>query len=222
MRLIYINLLAEVEQAEQARARDPIKLLIAISVWLLAAVVAVGGILSGLALRSNAELKDMEHQWQEYTKQEVNSNVVTYRALKQWADDILEINHSRRLCAPQLALIKDLVPNYIQLLRLSLVTTDIPPSAPPPLDSEGDKTKTMHHTPIPVQLVILQLEGKVISVRPEEDVAKFRRILETDPKFSAQIRQVQLRSYGRIASPAERGGAATGQFVIDCQYKEHP
>ena len=41
MHLFFINLLAEAEQAEQARAHDPVKLLIAISVWLLAVVVAV-------------------------------------------------------------------------------------------------------------------------------------------------------------------------------------
>ena len=223
MHLVFINLLAEAEQAEQARAHDPVKLLIAISVWLLAVVVAVGGMLFGLAVRSNAEMKVMEQQWQAVTKQQANSSAVAYQSLKQWADDILTINHSRRLCAPQLALIKDLVPSQIQLLRLSLITTDAAPPPPGPLarDPEGAKTKTGQHAPAPVQLVILQLEGKVISARPEDDVANFRRILETHPKFGAQIRQVQLRSYGRIASPAERGGTAIGQFVIDCQYKEH-
>ena len=65
----------------------------------------------------------------------------------------------------------------------------------------------------------LQLEGMVTSGRPEEDMANFRHSLETNTALSAQIQQVQLRSYGRISTQTERGGSAIGQFVIECQYK---
>jgi len=200
---ITINLLAEEEQAAQARARDPFKLLIAISIWVLAVAVAVGGVLSGLALRNEVQMKRLEHNWQELEKQQTSRNVAAYRSLKQWADDMIKINQSRRLYAPQLALVKNLVPDTVQLARLSLATTTVAQSAP-----------------VAAQLMTLQLEGMVASGRPEEDMANFRHSLETDAALSAQIQQVQLRSYGRISSPTERGGSAIGQFVIECQYKE--
>ena len=73
------------------------------------------------------------------------------------------------------------------------------------------------------QLAVLLLDGKVVSVHPEDALANFRRILESDPLFSAQIQLVKLRSYARVSGPAERGGPITGQFVFECQFKEsHP
>jgi len=221
---IIINLLVEEEQAERARGRDPVKLLIVIGTGLLAVVLAVGGVLSGLARRSGAALNNLEQQWQELAKLQTSGSVGTYRVLNQWTDDLLAINQSRRLCAPQLALIKDLVPDFMQLTRLSLVTTAVtrPPTGPPAEAAGVGKTQITQGPPPAAQLLTLQLEGKVVSVRPEEAVAIFRQNLETNATFGAQIHQVQLRSYGRISGPTERGGSIVGQFVIECQYKEHP
>lgn len=220
---IIINLLAEEEQAEQARARDPVKVLIAISTGLLAVTVAVGGVLAGVVLHNEVEMKNLERQWQKLETQQTSRNVGDYQSLKQLADDLIEINQSRRLCAPQLALIKDIIPDYIQLIRLSLVTTTVAhgPTGPPPEDASELKTKIAQRSAPATQLVTLQLEGKVVSARPEEDVANFRHNLASTAKFSEQINEVQLRSYGRLAGPAEHGGSAIGQFVIECQYKEH-
>ena len=122
MKLIIINLLAEEEQAEQARARDPVKILAALSMGLLAMVVAIGGVLAGVALRSGVALNEVERQLQTLEKQQTRGTIGAYRSLKQWTDDLLEINQSRQLYAPQLALIKNLVPDFIQLTRLSLAT----------------------------------------------------------------------------------------------------
>ena len=65
MKSIIINLLVEEELAQQARARDPVKLMIAISTAVLAVVVAVGGVFSGLAMRSQVALKVAETKLQE-------------------------------------------------------------------------------------------------------------------------------------------------------------
>ena len=221
---IIINLLVEEEQAARARGRDPVKLLIVISTGLLAVVLAIGGAMSGLARRSGAALNNLEQQWQELAKLQTSGSVGSYRVLNQWTGDLLAINQSRRLCAPQLALIKDLVPDFIQLTRLSLVTTAVTrtPTTLPAEDAVVGKAKITQGMPLAEQLLTLQLEGKVVSVHPEEDVAIFRQNLETNATFGAQIQQVQLRSYGRISGPTERGGSVVGQFVIECQYKEHP
>ena len=222
MKLIIINLLAEEEQAEQARARDPVKILAALSMGLLAMVVAIGGVLAGVALRSGVALNEVERQLQTLEKQQTSGTIGAYRSLKQWTDDLLEINQSRQLYAPQLALIKNLVPDFIQLTRLSLVTTVVahPPVAPPA--ATNIKAQLAQRSPPTTQVLTLQLEGKVISARPEEDVANFRRALETDATLSAQIQQVQLRSFGRMTGQSERNGSVVGQFVIECLYKEHP
>ena len=224
MQPIIINLLVEEELAEQARARDPFKVVLAISIALLAVVVAVGGLLSGVALRSRVEMQIAAIKWQELEKQQTGGVVGAYRSLKQWADDLVDINQSRRLCAPQLALIKDLVPDDVQLLRLSLVTTAVAraPVAPPAEGLDDVKAKIAQRPPLPAQVVVLQLEGRLASAHPEEDLADFQHNLETNAVFSPQIQSVKLRSYARISVPTERGGRVIGQFVIDCQYKDHP
>ena len=226
MKSIIINLLVEEDLAQQARARDPIKLLIAISTAVLAVVVAVGGIFSGLAMRSRVALRVAESKLHELEKQQTSGSVGAYLSLKQWTDDLIAINQSRRLCAPQLALLKDLVPDYIQIVRLTLTTVAVAraPAAPPPEGEQDEvKAKIAARAAPAAQMGVLLLDGKVISVHPEDDLANFRRILETDPTFSAQIQLVKLRSYGRVSGPAERGGPVTGQFVFECQFKEsHP
>ena len=210
MKLILINLLAEEEQAALARAKDPVRLLIAISAWLLVVVVLLGGLFSGLELRSGAEVRSLEQQLKELNKQQASGNIGAFQLLKQSADDFVALNQSRKLYAPQLATIKDLVPSQVQILRISLTT-----SAVAPVGSGDAKAKLAAP---PHETLFLQLEGKVSSARPENDVSEFQHILETNPKIGAQVK---LRSYGR-AGPAERGGVATGQFVIECQYKEQP
>lgn len=222
MRPIIINLLAEEELAEQARARDPIKLAIAISTTVLALVVAIGGIFSGLAMRSRLTVKIAESQLHELEKQQTSGIVGAYLALKQWTDDLLEINQTRRLNAPQLALLKDIIPDYIQVLRLNLSTVSVAraPAAPPTEGMDDVKAKIAARAAPATQTVILVIEGKIISLRPEDDLANFRRILETDPMFGPQIQQVKLRSYGRISGATERGAMVTGQFVLECQFKE--
>ena len=220
---ILINLLVEEQRAEHARARDPVKLLIAISLALMAVVVAVGGLLSGLVMRSRATMEVVESQARELEKQQTAGSVGAYRSLKRWADDLIEINQSRRLSAPQLALLKDIVPDYVQLVRLSLVTTTATqaPAAPSP-EGQGDiKAKIARRQASVTELLALQLEGKVISARPEDDLASFQHSLEGNTAFSAQIQQVKLRSYSRQSSPTERGGSIVGQFVIECLYREH-
>ena len=84
MKLILINLLAEEEQAAKARAKDPFRLLIAISAWLLVAVVLLGGLFSGLVLRSGAEMRSLEQQLKELNKQQASGNIGSFQLLKQF------------------------------------------------------------------------------------------------------------------------------------------
>jgi hypothetical protein len=220
---IIINLLVEEELAQAARARDPVKLMIAINTAVLALVVAVGGVFSGMAMRSGVAVKLAEAKLHELEKQQTSGSVGAYLSLKQWTDDLIELNQSRRLCAPQLALLKDLIPDYIQIVRLTLTTVAVvrAPAAPPPEAGQDDvKAKIAARAAPAAQLAVLLLDGKIISTHPEDDLANFRKILESDPLFSAQIQLVKLRSYGRVSGPAERGGPITGQFVFECQFKE--
>src|SRR6266436_6515390 len=67
MTAITLNLLAEEQQAQVERARDPIKLFIAVGLATLTAVVAWGGALSEILTQRQAELRGIEARWNKMT-----------------------------------------------------------------------------------------------------------------------------------------------------------
>ena len=124
MNSIIINLLSEEQQAEQDRARDPFKVSLAVGIGALALVTTVSSVLLPVfAANYRIQAAKLRKEWQGLEAQQTGGEGGSLRAIKELADDLIEINRSRRLCAPQLALIKDLVPDSIQLTHLNLATT---------------------------------------------------------------------------------------------------
>src|SRR5579871_4186941 len=108
MTSICLNLLAEEQQAQEARARDPIKLVAAIGLCLLTAAVAWGGILSGLLMQKRTEVQSLESK-----SRGVNDNGAAegeFQGLNAQAEQIASVNRSRILMAPELALLEDIIP----------------------------------------------------------------------------------------------------------------
>ena len=70
--------------------------------------------------------------------------------------------------------------------------------------------------------LMLQIEGKAISMRPEIEVDKFIQRLHATPAFNDQVSQIQLRSIARVSGGSEAGAAAmpSAFFVVECQFKE--
>jgi hypothetical protein len=225
MNSIIINLLAEEQQAEQDRARDPFKVSLAVGIGALALVTAVSVLLPVFAASYKIQAAKLRREWQDLEAQQTGGEGGSLRVIKELADDLLELNRSRRLCAPQLALIKDLVPNSIQLTHLGFVTTiETEESGGSPADESAEgKAKRAAH-PKTVERAVLRLEGIAVSSRPQPELeaTAFQQILETNVAFQAYIKKVELRSVSRGATPPDGGGAGpyVAQFVIECQYKE--
>jgi len=143
------------------------------------------------------------------------------------ADDLIAMNQARTLYAEQLALIKDLVPASIQLVRMNftLVVENSEAGMPmdTPLEGGASAVKTVRHKPKSTEHLLLQLDGKAVSSRPEIEIDHFIKSLRTNPVLSNQVKDIKLRSIARLA-PATDAAAATlpsASFVIECQYKEH-
>jgi|GEM_PF-1064506 len=226
MNFIIINLLAEEQQAEQDRARDPFKLSLAIGIGAIALVTAVSVLLPMFAVNYRIQAAKLRKECQDLETEQTAGEGGPLRALKEQADDFLEINRSRRLCAPQLALIKNLMPDSIQLTHFSLVTTietEAAGGSPADESAEGKQPKRAAR-PKTVEQVSLRLEGKAISSRPQPELeaTAFQQILETNAAFQAYVKKVELRSVSGTGTTTEDGdtGPYVAQFVIDCQYKE--
>jgi hypothetical protein len=222
---ITINLLAEEQLAQQASARDPLKTAIAAGAIAIATAAGAGSVLSMLASQKRTELALWQAKWQQLAEQHQNRATDKLQTIRALATDILALHQSRRLLAPQLALVKDLVPDSIQLTRLNLaVAIETAGSAEPGADDSPTGTAKPAARARIVERLLLQLQGRATGSPPEIAVDRYMQTLRTDPAFSEQIEQVQLRSIARATAPTDNAAAGlpVASFVIDCQYKPRP
>jgi len=212
-----LNLLAEEQQAEAASARDPVKFAIVISILILLITASVGVWMMMRAEQKRAEADRLQKRWDEMTTKQSGG---TFRSLKLFAEDLVSIHQRRMLLAPQLARIKDLMPDSIFMGRMGLRMNTEVTTVRAPAPAEGDAPRATRSQT--VEWLLLRLEGTAIGARPEIDVDDFLQTLRTDPVLSNQVREVSLRSTGRTPpGTGPKPKTLMAQFVIECLYKEH-
>jgi hypothetical protein len=216
MTAITLNLLAEEQQAQVARARDPLKILVAVGLGVLSLLVACGSTLSVIRGQKSTELQSLEVRWKQMS---VSDKEAAFQKTRSLADEIVALNHSRILMAPQLALVKDLIPTTVQLTHLNLtlavetITTE----------SHGDENNAKRAAhPKSIERLVLRLDGEASSSRPELEVDQFLQTLRNDARFSEVVEDIQLRSISRGFRDTDKPGQSmpTASFTIECQYKE--
>jgi hypothetical protein len=219
MTIITLNLLAEEQMAQEARARDPIKLFTAIGLAVLTVAVAWGGVLSALLMQRRTEMQGLEAQWKKVNTVGVGEG--EFQATSAAAEEIMTLNRSRVLMAPQLALVKDLIPPSVQLSQLGFALSVEATEAGGGGGEEGAEYKHPGR-PKRTERLVVRLEGMASSSRPELEVDRFLKLLRSDARFSALVEDIQLRSISRVSKENDKAGSTpTGaNFVIECWYKE--
>ncbi|MCG3146583.1 MAG: hypothetical protein PCFJNLEI_00014 [Verrucomicrobiae bacterium] len=222
MTAITINLLVEEQLSQQAQARDPLKISVAVGGGLLLVVVALGVLFGQIAERRRSEAAKLQSHWDVL---QASSDAGETKTVMMTASDYLAINRSRQIYGPQLALIKDVIPASIQLsqFRFAFATETIAVSAPPaPGLSEIKAARAA--APKTVERLNLTLDGSAASARPEIEVDEFIKSLRVHPVFSQYVSDVRLRSIARSTGKGESDTAANGlptvAFSIDCVFKE--
>ncbi len=218
MTAITLNLLAEEQQAQVERARDPIKLFIAVGLATLTGVVACGGMLSAILTQRRADLQGREARWNKMNGGGQGES--DYQKDSNCAAEILALNHSRTLVAPQLAMVKDLIPSTVQLTHIGF-TLAIETTGGDSGDS-GDAEGKHPARPKQSRHLALRLEGVASSARPELEVDQFLKSLRSDTRFGALVADIQLRSIARTSDTADKTSQRlpAANFVIECSYKE--
>ena len=215
--VITLNLLAEEQLAQAARARDPVKLFTAVGLGVLTVAVAWGGILSAVLMQRQTELQGLEAQWKKANG--VGAEESEFQRISAAADEIMTLNHSRVLMAPQLALVKDLIPPSVQLSQLNFALSVETTESGGGGGEEGTESKHPSR-PKRVERLVMRMEGVASSSRPELEVDQFLKALRSNARFSALVEDIQLRSISRTSSD-KAGQTITGaSFVIECWYKE--
>jgi len=216
MTAITLNLLAEEQLAQAARAHDPLKILVAVGLGVMTLAVGSGSILSVVRSQKSAELQTLEANWKKMSGSDKEAAFQKTRAL---ADEIASLNHFRVLMAPQLAMVKDLIPPSIQLSHLNLALVMETVAVESRADESEAKRATHSKT---VERLVLKLEGVASSARPELEVDQFLQTLRSDARFGGVVDDIQLRSisrsYNETAKAAQQLPSAT--FTIECRYKE--
>jgi hypothetical protein len=218
MTAITLNLLAEEQQAQAERARDPIKLFIAVGLGVLTAAVAWGGTLSAILAQRRVELQGMEAHWKKMN--EVGQGEGDYQKDSEYATEIVAVNRSRVVVAPQLAMVKDIIPASVQLTHINFALVTQTTGG----ESGGEEGVESKHPARPKQLkhLVLELNGIAASARPELEVDQFLKSLRSDARFGALVEDIQLRAIARTTSDADKasGVVPAVSFVIECWYKE--
>jgi len=214
---ITLNLLAEEQMAQVARARDPVKLFTAVGLGALTLAVAWGGILSAVLMQKQTELQGLEAQWKKANG--VGAEESEFQRISAAADEIMTLNHSRVLMAPQLALVKDLIPPSVQLSQLNFALSVETTESGGGGGEEGTESKHPSR-PKRVERLVMRMEGVASSSRPELEVDQFLKALRSNARFSALVEDIQLRSISRTSSDKARQTITGASFVIECWYKE--
>jgi hypothetical protein len=215
---ITLNLLAEEQQAQVERARDPIKLFIAVGLAVLTVAVAWGGTLSAILAQRRVELQGLEARWKKMN--DVGQGEGDYQKNSEFAAEIVAINQSRVVVAPQLAMVKDLIPSSVRLTHINFALATETTGG----DGGGEEVGEGKHPARPKQSrhLVLQLEGVASSARPELEVDQFLKSLRTDTRFGALVEDIQLRSIARTTTDADKASGAVPavNFIMECWYKE--
>jgi hypothetical protein len=216
MTAITLNLLAEEQLAQEARARDPVKLFIAVGLGVLTMAVALGGILSAVLMQKRSELAGLQSKWDKMNNG--GAEETNFQKLNNAAGEIVAINHTRILMAPQLGLVKDLIPPSVQLTQLAFAMSVESPGA----EGGGDDGEGRHGGhPKKTQRLVARLDGKAFGGQPELEVDRFLKLLRSDARFSALIEDIQLRSISHVTETDKSNVTReAASFSIECWYKE--
>jgi hypothetical protein len=224
---ITLNLLAEEQLAEQAEARDPFKMALAVGIGLFALTILTGTMLAYFAEKKKTEASALQAKWDNLAAAQGAVAGSDFKSLKAQAEEIAAMNSSRQLFAQQMALIKDMVPESLQLNRIDLtMNVELQEAPAPTADTGGDETNAKRARvarPKNVEHLALVLTGRAINSRPELEVDQFIRTLRNYPTFAPLIKDAKLRSIARtggVSLDVAASGPPMADFVIECQYKE--
>jgi hypothetical protein len=213
---LLLNLLAEEQLAEIKKARDPLKMALAIALGVLLLTVGAGSVLGLRAEQKRIEMTALQQQLSKLTAAATTDTLEALKSDQAFCADVVGMNRHRSLVAPQLAFIKDITPDAVQLTRVSLtiVSEVVIPPEPPPGAEKKIRRSAMSAT---VDKLTLMIEGLATGSRPEIEVDDFLKTLRADPQLKDKVTQIELRS---ISPNTAAGSSGTASFVIECRFKE--
>jgi hypothetical protein len=214
---IRINLLAEAQELEEQRRRDPVKRLI------LAAIIIVGLILcwsSSLMVKTMVVKNELNR-----LDGNLNSRTNEYRQIlesqKVLGEDKLKLGALQQLASNRFlmgtlldALQRTTVDN-VQLLRVKIDQSYTQAEETKPKDRSAPKPATS------TEKIVLQLNAKDVSPNPGDSVSKFQEVLAHAPYFEAALAKSSGFRLTTLGTPqTDPDGKSFVLFTLEARFPD--
>ncbi len=219
---IRINFLAEHQDAEMARRRDPVKRAKLTGIGLVLLFGLWAGFLQARLMMVNSEVNDVESRHKQIGAQFrlVQTNYATATAAISKIAALQQLAADRFLWAPALNAMQYVVVDDVELSSLrgkqSYALTDATPAITNKSGTIRAKPATAH------EKVTLSVEAKDYSEVPGDHIPQFQDAIGNNPYFKNHLQKIEMT--GRSAtqtSPSSHGGPRSFvTFMLECQFPE--
>jgi hypothetical protein len=217
---IRINLLAEQQEAEEQRRRDPAKRALWIAVFVVGLLVIWAGILQLRVIRADIQVAGVEAKFKQFEARYnlVRTNQNQAVEITRRIDALQQLATNRFLWATPLdALQFTVVPN-VHLVRVRTEQIHAVTDATRPVTNANGVVKA---TPASAkETILMKIDARDFSANAGDQIPRFLEVLNNHPCFQTNLMKAELT--GRTAPQTEPAESSKPfvLFTVDCKYPE--
>jgi hypothetical protein len=218
---IRINLLAEVQAAEEMRRKDPVKRAIWIGAFVLFVVLLCSITLQFKIMAVRSEVSSLKMSWKTIEKQvqDINGHRNETRNIEQKLSALDQFTTNRMLWASALNALQYTPVDGVHLVRVRSEQTF--------LLNEGTRSKTnehgivLHGKPATVtEKITLTLEGKDFSSGLNDQIPHYKQTLANFPFFQESLQKTNNVQLTSLSAPQAEMGRTFRAFGMQLFFEE--
>ncbi|MEI9959886.1 MAG: hypothetical protein WDM76_01780 [Limisphaerales bacterium] len=218
---IRINLLAEAQEAEELRRRDPVKRVIVGGALLAALALAWSGLLWIQALQARGGLTSVQLQIDSHTNeyQRVLVNLTKLASANTKLDALKNLSQSRLLQGTLLNALQQSSVDNVQLTRLKVDQGYLRTEGTPSQTNSNGRI-ILGRPGVATERVVLLLDAKDFSANPGDQVNKFKNAIANQSYFKSALETNGIRFINLSAPQAGFDGKSFVLFTLECHFPD--
>ena len=219
---IRINLLAETQEAEDLRRRDPVKRAIWVCAFLVFLMLLYWGYAYSKTIAATSELKSAQKEWLSMEKrfQEATDNVKKAGEIEKRLASLIRMSTNRFLWGNTFNGLQQTMVDNVQVVRIKADQSYTATDAVAP-KKDGAKLVAAGKPAQAVEHVTITIEARDQNPA-EQNVFKYRNAIATFPLFQTQLQKDGLR-LSNVSSPAQDPVDPSKTFInftLELRYPE--
>ena len=217
---IRLNLLAEQQDAEDQRRRDPVKRAIWIAGCVVGLLVVWAGYLQIKVVRANSKVTSVEAKFKQLEAK--------YNLVRTNQDQVVKINGKmtalqqlaaqRFLWGTPLSALQFAVVSNVQLVRLKTEQIYAVTDASKPVTNADGVVRATHA--VAREKTLMKIDAKDFSVTPGDQIPRFLDALNNHPCFQTNLMKAELTGRTPPTTEASEPSKPFVLFTVDGQYPE--